>query len=185
MRSLIAYYSRRGENLVNGKVQELKVGSTELMAAILQKFTGADLFQIKPCQDYDPNYCRCIDQARQDLRKGVRPALAEYLESINDYDVIYLGYPNWWGTMPMPVFSFLEQYDFTDKILKPFCTHEGGGLGRSEEDIRHVCPHGLLAPGLSIIGADVKHDLASIEAWAGELAYHHIQKEDDQYENQA
>lgn len=173
MKQLIAYYSRRGANLVNGKVQELKAGNTELIAAILRKFTGADSFRISPLRDYDSDYYRCIDQARQDLRKAVRPPLAEYLDHIDDYDVIYLGYPNWWGTMPMPVFSFLEHYDFTGKVLKPFCTHEGGGLGRSEEDIRLVCPTVKLAPGLPIRGTEVKYELASIEEWAQESAYHH------------
>ena len=172
VRALIAWYSRQGENLVNGKVERLKVGNTELMAAILQTLTGADSFQIRPSQDYDADYCRCIDQARQDLRKNARPPLAEYLESIDDYDVIYLGYPNWWGTMPMPVFSFLEHYDFTGKIIKPFCTHEGGGMGRSEKDIHHACPTAEQAPGLPILGAEVKYELASIEEWAQELVCH-------------
>ncbi|WP_125143397.1 flavodoxin [Clostridium transplantifaecale] len=168
MKSLIAYYSRRGENLVNGSVQRLTVGNTELIAAVLQKFTDADCFLIEPCEAYPEDYYQCIDQARQDLQRNVRPKLKKYPESISPYDVIYLGYPNYWGTMPMAVFSFLERFDFTGKTVKPFCTHDGGGMGHSERDLKCVCPTAHIAPGLSIHGAEFKYELSSIEDWVRE-----------------
>lgn len=91
--------------------------------------------------------------------------LKSFPDSIKPYDVIYLGYPNYWGTMPMAVFTFLEQFDFTGKTIKPFCTHEGGGMGRSEQDLKRICPTAQIAPGLSVRGTDVKHDLAVLENW--------------------
>ena len=165
MKSLIAYYSRRGNNLVDGTVKELRVGNTEMLAIILQKLTGATCFRIEPQVDYSPDYYRCIDQARQDLQRKQYPKLKRVLDNITDYDVIYLGYPNYWGTMPMAVFSFLKQFDFSGKRIKPFCTHEGGGMGRSEQDIRSICPDAQIDAGLSIKGTDIKQGLAMIEEW--------------------
>lgn len=168
MKSLVAYYSRRGENLVDGVVKPLRVGNTELLAAVLRQLTGADCFRIEQAQEYSKSYYRCIDQARQDLQKNVRPKLKALPDSIKPYEVIYLGYPNYWGTMPAAVFSFLERFDFTGKTIKPFCTHEGSGLGRSEQDLKRLCPTAHIAPGLSIRGADVKHELEMIEDWIDE-----------------
>lgn len=168
MKPLIAYYSRRGNNLVNGKVQALRVGNTELLAAILQRLTGADLFRIEPVEDYSENYYRCIDQARQDLLSKRRPPLKRYPERFEQYDVIYLGYPNYWGTMPMPVFTFLEQLDFTGKHIRPFCTHEGSGMGRSEQDLRRTCPNAQITDGFPIRGSELKYELFTIEDWVRE-----------------
>lgn len=168
MKSLIAFYSRRGENYIDGAVKTLTVGNTELVVAVLQKLTGADCFQIEPCQDYPADYYQCIDLACQDLRKGIRPKLKRLPDSIAPYDVIYLGYPNYWGTMPMPVFSFLEQFDFSEKIIKPFCTHEGSGMGRSEQDLRRLCPTAHIMPGLSMRGAQISQEISTLETWVKE-----------------
>lgn len=165
MKPLIVYYSRRGQNLVNGTVKDLPVGNTELLAAILQKLTDADSFRIEPQEDYAADYYRCIDEARQDLQKHRCPALKELPKHLSEYDVIYLGYPNYWGTMPMPVASFLRQSDLTGKRIKPFCTHEGGGMGRSEQDIRALCPNAKVETGLAIRGSEIKRELSGIEAW--------------------
>lgn len=168
MKSLIAFYSRRGENYIDGAVKTLTVGNTELVVAVLQKLTGADCFQIEPCQDYPADYYQCIDLACQDLRKGIRPKLKRLPDSIAPYDVIYLGYPNYWGTMPMPVFSFLEQFDFSEKIIKPFCTHEGSGMGRSEQDLRRLCPTAHIMQGLSMRGAQISQEISTLETWVKE-----------------
>lgn len=168
MKPLIVYYSRRGQNLVNGTVKNLLVGNTELLAAILQKLTDADSFRIEPQEDYAADYYRCIDEARQDLQKHRCPALKELPKHLSEYDVIYLGYPNYWGTMPMPVASFLRQSDLAGKRIKPFCTHEGGGMGKSEQDIKKLCPNSIVKKGLAIRGANVKDAKAQISAWIDE-----------------
>lgn len=165
MKALIAYYSRRGENLVDGSVKPLRVGNTEWLVAILRRLTGADCFQIQQLEPYSENYYRCMDQARQDLLRNERPQLKNLPDSIEPYEVIYLGYPNYWGTMPAAVFTFLEQFDFTGKVIKPFCTHEGSGMGRSERDLRRVCPTAVIAPGLPVRGTDVQYRLAAVENW--------------------
>lgn len=138
MRTLIAYYSRRGQNLVNGMVQTLKVGNTERMATILQKITGADCLRIEPAIDYPKDYCQCIDLARQDLLRNIRPALNNSPDTIKNYDLIYLGYPIWWHTAPMAIDTFLESYDLNGKVVLPFCTSGGSSIEESMPDIRSL-----------------------------------------------
>lgn len=93
------------------------------------------------------------------------PALRALPDHLEDYDTIYLGYPNYWGTMPMCVFTFLASFDFTGKTILPFCTHEGSGLGRSEADIRRLCPGARVGRGLAILGTAVCREEAALAAW--------------------
>lgn len=165
MAELIAYFSRRHENYVNGVIRDLKIGNTEIAASIIQQLTGADRFQIEPLQEYSKDYNECIAQAQSDQRRNARPQLKQYPESLQEYDVIYLGYPNYWSTMPMAVFTFLEHFDFTGKTIRPFCTHEGSGLGTSEEDIRSICSGAKVEKGLAIRGSSVSNSETLIRKW--------------------
>ena len=165
MAELIAYFSRRHENYVNGVIRDLKIGNTEIAASIIQQLTGADRFQIEPLQEYSKDYNECIAQAQADQRRNARPKLKQYPESLQEYDVIYLGYPNYWSTMPMAVFTFLEHFDFTGKTIRPFCTHEGSGLGTSEEDIRRICSGAKVEKGLAIRGSSVSNSETLIRKW--------------------
>lgn len=165
MASIIVYYSRRGENYVSGTIHTLAVGNTEAVARRLAALTGAELFQLVPCQPYSDQYDVCIQQAQDDQRRNARPALETLPESLDGYDTIYLGYPNYWGTMPMCVFTFLEAFDFTGKTILPFCTHEGSGLGHSEADLRRLCPGANVKRGLAIHGSSVCREERALEAW--------------------
>lgn len=165
MASIIVYYSRRGENYVSGTIQTLAVGNTEAVAQRLAALTGAACFPLLPCQPYSDRYDTCIQQAQDDQRRDARPALQALPENLADYDTIYLGFPNYWGTMPMCVFTFLEAFDFTGKTIRPFCTHEGSGLGRSEADLRRLCPGATIGKGLAIHGSAVGRADRALEAW--------------------
>lgn len=110
-RELIAYHSRRGQNLVGGKLQNLTVGNTELAAELIRVFIQGDLFRIEPVRDYPPDFCPCIDQARQDLLRVARLELRAWPENWMKYETVYLGYPNHWNTLPVPVLSFVEGLD--------------------------------------------------------------------------
>lgn len=164
-KELIVYYSRSGANYLDGKVKNLAKGNTEIAAGFLKDLSGADLFRIQPLMDYPDDYYVCIDQARQDLRRNVHPALVNLPDSISSYERIYLGFPNYWGTMPMPVFTFLETYDWHGKVICPFCTHEGSGLGRSGQDLHALCLGALFAPGLAVRGSEVIHGWAVFKKW--------------------
>ncbi|WP_425800441.1 flavodoxin [Desulfitobacterium sp. Sab5] len=161
---LIAYFSREGNNYVSGRIVNLAVGNTEVAAKMIREITGGDLFSIEAVNAYPEDYTETTEVAKQELRANARPELTDQLENMASYDVIFLGYPNWWGTMPMPVFTFLEEYDFSGKTIVPFCTHEGSGLGHSEKDIAKLCPKATLLKGLAIHGTrvnDAKKDIAN------------------------
>lgn len=163
--TLIAFYSRADENYVSGMIKTLKVGNTEVMSGIISKLTGGDLFKIEQVQAYSKNYNECIAQAQSDQKRSVRLQLKTYLKSIDGYDVIYLGFPNYWGTMPMAVFTFLEHYDFSSKTMIPFCTHEGSGMGSSISDIKQLCPTANVKSGLAVHGGSVQQSKKDIEKW--------------------
>lgn len=167
-KKLIVYYSRAYENYVNGMLKTLKIGNTEAAADIIQKLTDADIFKIEQAQDYSKNYNECIAQAQSDQKRNARPELKSYPESIDNYDLIYLGFPNYWGTMPMAVFTFLERFDFSGKTIKPFCTHEGSGMGSSENDIKMLCSDAVIKKGLAIHGSRVIKSKSDIEKWIEE-----------------
>ena len=164
-KELIAYYSRPGENYVDGNIRSLDIGNTEVAARMIHELTGAEIFKIEPKVVYSENYMTCIEEAKQDLQGNVRPELTSYLESIAEYDKIYLAYPNYWGTMPMAVWTFLERYHFSGKITKPLCTHEGSGMGHSEADIRKLCPQATVEAGLAITGGKVSAAKETIQKW--------------------
>lgn len=166
-KTLVAYYSRADENYVSGEMKQLKVGNTEVTAGMIAEFTHADLFKIEQTQPYSKSYNECIAQAQEDQRRDARPALKEYPDSLDEYDVIYLGYPNYWSTMPMAVFTFLEHFDFSGKVLCPFCTHEGSGLGNSINDIKKLCPTAVIRSGFAIRGGSAGRYKNEIEKWVG------------------
>lgn len=165
MSKLIAYFSRAGENYVNGSIQNLAVGNTEAAAKAIQEITGADLFRIESMIEYSRDYSECIEEAKQDQRRGARPALKTKPPDMGQYEVVYLGYPNYWGTMPMAVFTFLEYSDFSGKSIRPFCTHEGSKMGSSVSDIKRLCPGADVGAGLAIRGCNIERSMQEIENW--------------------
>ena len=170
MAALIAYYSRAGENYFGGAYRRIAVGNTEKAAQMLAACTGGVLYRIEQEKPYSEDYQACIAEAKADLQKQARPAVRNLPESLEGYDEIYLGYPNYWGTMPMAVYTFLEHYDFTGKTIHPFCTHEGSGLSRTERDIQKAAPGATVTHGLAIHGSGVDGAKAAIEKWIREAA---------------
>lgn len=165
MASIIIYFSRKDENYVNGMIKNLTIGNTEIVAGMIQKLTGADIFKVEPIQPYSKNYNECIAQAQADQNRNARPELKNYPENLEQYDMIYLGYPNYWGTMPMVLFTFLERFDLNGKTIKPFCTHEGSGLGHSIEDIKKLCPTANVEKGLALHGGSVEKSEKELDKW--------------------
>ena len=164
-KTLIAYFSRKGENYVNGSMVNLSVGNTEVAAKMAQKVIGGDLFEIKTVKIYPTDYTETTNVAQVEKSQNARPKLTVHVKNMDEYDTIILGYPNWWGTMPMAVFTFLEEYDFTGKTILPYCTNEGSGLGGSERDIKRVCKAANVKKGLAIHGGSVKSAAENIKFW--------------------
>lgn len=170
MASLIVYYSRKGENYWAGDLKVIEKGNTERVAEFVQEAVGGDLFELETVRAYDASYMTCIEQAKEELRAKARPALKALPQSLDAYDTIYLGYPNWWGTCPMCVFTFLEGFDFSGKRIVPFCTNEGSGMGKSERDITKACPGATVERGLSITGNQAAQSKARVTSWAKQFA---------------
>jgi len=168
-KSLIAFFSRSGNNYVGGSIVNLPVGNTEVVAKMIQEMTNGNLFPIEAVNAYPEDYTETTVVAQQELRANARPELASHLENPASFDMIFLGYPNWYGTMPMPVFTFLEEYDFSGKTIAPFCTHEGSGMGRSVADIKKMCPLSTVTEGLAIRGGNVKNAQNEVSGWLREL----------------
>ncbi len=150
---------------MDGEVKRLEIGNTERAAQLIHSLTGGDMLQIEQKSPYSKRYDECIVQSQEDQRKNLRPPLSNLPESLTLYDTVYLGYPNYWGTMPAAVFTFLESYDFSGKTIRPFCTHEGGGLGGSVEDIRRICPGAAVSEGIAIRGGSAESRKQDIEEW--------------------
>ena len=164
-KTLIAFFSRADENYFSGAMRYVKVGNTEIVCDIIKDLTGADSFKIEMKDPYSPVYMTCIEEAKKDLRAKARPELVTMPESIDEYDTIILAYPNYWGTMPMAVFTFLEAFDFTGKTVLPLCTNEGSGMGGSERDIKKTCPGADVKAGLPITGSQAANSMASVQKW--------------------
>ena len=164
MPAIIVYFSREGNNYVNGSIVNLKTGNTETAAKFIHELTGAELFKLEPAKQYSLDYTECTKEAQAEQRANARPEV-KALPDISGYDVVYLGYPNWWGTCPMCVFTFLEANNWNGKTIKPFCTHEGSGMGHSESDIKKACSGATVKKGLAIHGADVAKSKSAIENW--------------------
>lgn len=162
---LIAYYSRKGQNYVNGAIKNLVKGNTAVVAEIIQKFIGGELFEIDTVKDYPADYTECTQVAKVEIQQKSRPELKNYLASLDDYDKIFLGYPVWWSIPPMAVSTFLEHYDFSGKKIFPFATHEGSGLGGSINYIKKICPEAEVMDGLAIHGAEAAQGAVQVERW--------------------
>ena len=123
-KTLIAFFSRADENYFGGAMRYVKVGNTEIVVNDMKDMIDADTFKIEMKEPYSPVYMTCIDEAKKDLREKARPELVTMPGSIDEYDTVILAYPNYWGTMPMAVFTFLEQFDFYGKTILPLCTSQ-------------------------------------------------------------
>lgn len=138
-------------------------GNTKGVAEEIQRQIGADLFEITMVHPYSSDYNTVLDEAQRDQNAQARPELATHVENMEQYDTIMLGYPNWWASIPMPIASFLEEYDFSGKIIIPFCSHGGGRFGQSLTAIAKLAPNASMGEALSIHysgGSELQNDIA-------------------------
>ena len=166
--TLIAFFSRADENYFGGAMRYVKVGNTEIVVNHMKDMIEADTFKIEMEEPYSPVYMTCIDEAKKDLRENARPKLVSMPESIDDYDTIILAYPNYWGTYPMAVATFLEDFDFSGKTILPLCTNEGSGMGGSVSDIKKSCPGADVKSGLAIKGSRAEESAEVVKKWLSE-----------------
>ena len=165
MKKLVVFYSRAGENYFGGQYRSVAVGNTEKVANMIAEAAGAARFKIQQKAPYADDYQTCIRQAKADQQAKARPELVSLPDSLDGYDEIYLGYPNYWGDMPMAVYIFLEAFHWTGKTIHPFCTHEGSGLSGTEQKIARACKGARVADGLAICGCEVDGSKDIVLRW--------------------
>lgn len=146
-------------------------GNTETVANYIHEEIGGDIVKLETVQTYPEDYDELVDCAREEQRDNARPELETTIENIEQYDTIFLGYPNWWGDMPMPIYSFLDQYDLSNKTIVPFITHGGSGLSGTPANIANEEPDAVITEGLAINGDDVDDCQDEVNEWLNELNF--------------
>lgn len=165
-RNLVIYFSRKGQNYVNGEIVELEKGNTELIAEYIQRAVGADLFEIETAKEYPADYMECTEVAKKELRESARPKLKAYLKDVRDYDNIVIAGPCWWGTFPCAVFSQLEKLNFRGKKVFPVMTHEGSGEAKSRSDLKVFCRGAKIGKALAVQGGAAPGAEEAVARWA-------------------
>ena len=167
-RTLVAYLSRSGENYNVGVPREgsasatyagyIEKGNTALLAEAIAAATGGDLFAITTVIPYPDDYATMLQVAQEEIDTDARPELAGTVENMDDYDVVFIGYPIWHGRLPQAIYTFMESYDLSGKTVIPFNTHEGSGQSHSQRDIENALPDATVLQGLAVRGATAQND---------------------------
>lgn len=167
--TLIAYFSHAGQNYSHGSIQDLPVGNTEVVAKKIHALIDSDLFYIDTVRKYPDDHMQKIGIAKREYNENARPELTARVENMEAYDTVIVAYPNWWTTMPMAVFTFLESYDFTGKTICPLITHGGSGFSNALRDIRRFCPDSVITKGLAVNGDDAATCDKDVEKWLKQI----------------
>ena len=162
---LVLFISHTGEKYGVGNITK---GNSCIVAEMIAEATGGKLFEIVPVQKYPTTYDACVDLAKKEKSAGARPAIEGDI-AVEEYDTVFIGYPNWWGDMPMPVYTFIERHDWQGKKVIPFCTHEGSGLSNTEKYIAEACKDATVGKGLAMRGTTAQNSREqakkSVLAW--------------------
>lgn len=168
---LVTFFSHTGENYGVGNITK---GNTHIVAEIIADATGGRLFEIVPEREYPKTYDACVEVAKKEKEAAARPAVKDDI-AVEEYDVIFVGYPNWWSDMPMAVYTFLEKHDWEGKTVVPFCTHEGSGLSSTERYIAATCKGAEVGKGLALKGTTAQRTpeqaRKSVESWLKKSGY--------------
>lgn len=177
-RVLVAYFSWAENAVLNPNVDAIasasviSPGNVAQLAGWVQGKTGGDLFSIRVIEPYSSDWGECLDRANREKGSNARPELAESVENMDDYDVVFLGYPNWWYSAPMAIFSFLEQQDLSGKTVYLFCSHGTGGLASSVRDITATLPNSEISENVFDVNEeDAASSQEAIENWLDQLGY--------------
>lgn len=162
MKSIVIYFSRADENYAVGYVDK---GNTEYVAEFIGKHTGAELFKVERKVPYAKDYMTCIREAQDEIFADSRPEIVNTLESIDDYDLIFIGGPVYWDYLPQPMVTQLEKLNWEGKTVKPFTTHEGSGLGNVVSQLKKICKGATVKEGLAIRGKTAEDSESAVAEW--------------------
>ncbi len=153
-RTLIACFSRADENYAVGNIEK---GNTMIVAEMIAEQTNGTLFHIETLTPYPAAYDPCIKQAKKELQDNARPEIKGDI-NVEDFDIIFIGYPNWWGEPPMALYTFIEKHNWQGKTIIPFITHEGSGFGGTDKRVAKACHGATMLPGIAIYGHDAQNN---------------------------
>ena len=165
MKQLVVYFSRVGENSVNGQIQIIQKGFTEILAEKISAFTNSPMYKIEPVEPYPFSYDECVKRSRREDEDGGRVPYLNPLPNLDQYDVIYLGFPCWWRTYPRVVATFIKDYKFIGKTIYPFCTNEEGSLGLAEMELKGSARGAIIKPGFACKGSEVNNADEALKNW--------------------
>lgn len=165
MSILVVFYSRADENYINGEYTYIAEGNTEKAAKFIAKVVNADIFRIEQKIPYAPDYKTCVEQAKKDKESDARPELVSVPDNLDKYDEIFIGYPIYFGTMPMAMYTFLEACDLSGKTIHPFCTHEGSNLSSTVNEIRNIVKNAIVTSGYAIVGSKFLSERYNLIRW--------------------
>ena len=161
MKSLVVYFSRAGENSVNGNIEIIKKGYTEILAQMIAKKTDSHIFKLEPVVPYPEKYDDCVARAANE-------GFVEYLHpefKIEEYDTIFIGFPNWWRTYPKIVGTFIKDNNWISKTVIPFCTNEEGAFGLAEMQLKNQIKGAIFKEGFVVKGAELENQEEKIDSW--------------------
>jgi flavodoxin len=166
-RGIVVYFSISGQTIgPNMTIVNQEKGNTQIVAEYIAEATGADLFRLETVQRYPEDHMGLIRFAQREQRAGTRPELVGLPSDWDEYSTVYLGYPNWWGALPMPVVTFLEAMGWSDKTVRPFCTSEGSGLSGTVRQIKGLARGAEVGEALSITGSQAARSRETASSWA-------------------
>ena len=146
-------------------------GNTENVANFIHEALGGDIVKLEPVNAYTDDYNTLLDVAQEEQRNDARPEIATQIDNIDEYDTIFLGYPNWWGDMPMIIYSFLDEYDLSGKTIAPFCTSGGSGLSGTPRTIQSEEPNATVTEGLSVMDSRSSNSQSAVQSWLSEIGF--------------
>lgn len=146
-------------------------GNTEKVANFIKDATDADIVELETVKAYPSDYNELLDYAQNEQKENARPELKTKIDNIDEYDVIFLGYPNWWGDMPMPLYTFLDEYDLSGKTIAPFVTSGGSGLSGTPNKIKNIQKNATVPEGLSISGSQAGSSQSSVKNWIQKIGF--------------
>ncbi len=165
MKKLVVYFSRVGENSVNGRVETIAKGFTEILAEKIAKEVDGELYQLTPVVPYPTNYDECVARSRREDQSGERVEYIKKLENLDEYEIIYLGYPCWWRYYPRVVATFIKDNVFVGKTIYPFCTNEEGKMGLSELELKGSARGAIVKSGFACKGSEVNDIDEQLKDW--------------------
>lgn len=167
---LTVFFSMKGETyMAGGRIEDLEKGNTHVCAEYIQQAVGCDLFEIETTKAYSKDHFEMIEEAKVEMQSGEKAQPKRWLDNLEDYDVIFVGYPIWWGTYPPIINTFLEHYNLEGKTIIPFSTSEGSGLLNTVAELREVCKGATVTEALAIRGSQARKSGKTVSEWARKM----------------